>query len=145
MGYVFTEVTLKNSRDTTDVVRGINKESEIRQKTVQALVDTGAFTLVITEKLRQELGLEIKGKKEVSLANNERIICQRTEPVEIHWKDRYSTLSALVVPDRKNVLLGVFPLEEMDLIVDPVRQELTGAHGDEWVCYLCSPFSDTSL
>ena len=136
MGYVFAEVTLKNSRDTTDVVRGISKESEIRQKTVEALVDTGSFTLVITEELRRELGLEIRGRKEVSLANNEKIICQRTEPVDIHWKDRYSTLSALVVPDRPNVLLGAFPLEEMDLIVDPVRQEVTGAHGDEWVCYI---------
>jgi hypothetical protein len=28
-------------------------------------------------------------------------------------------------------LLGVIPLEFMDLIVDPVRQELVGAHGDE--------------
>jgi hypothetical protein len=29
--------------------------------------------------------------------------------------------------------LGVIPLEDMDLVVDPVKQELAGAHGDEAV------------
>jgi hypothetical protein len=28
-------------------------------------------------------------------------------------------------------VLGAIPLEDMDLIVDPKRQELIGAHGDE--------------
>jgi hypothetical protein len=32
------------------------------------------------------------------------------------------------------VLLGALPLEDMDLIVDPARQEITGAHGDEILC-----------
>jgi hypothetical protein len=32
--------------------------------------------------------------------------------------------------------LGATPLEEMDLMVDPVRQELTGAHGDEVISML---------
>jgi len=136
MGFVFTEVTLKNSRDTTAVVEGVSSEQEIRQKNVQALVDTGCYSVVITEKLRQELGLVIKGRKGVALANSERIICEQTEAVEIHWKDRYTALPALVVPDRPNVLLGALPLEAMDLIIDPVRQEVTGAHGDEWVSYI---------
>jgi hypothetical protein len=29
-----------------------------------------------------------------------------------------------------DVLLGVIPLEFMDLIVDPVAEQLVGAHGD---------------
>jgi hypothetical protein len=39
-----------------------------------------------------------------------------------------------VVPDAEEVLLGAIPLEDMDLIVYPARQELIGAHGDEVVC-----------
>jgi hypothetical protein len=34
------------------------------------------------------------------------------------------------------VLLGVYPLEEMDLMVDVVNQRLVGAHGDEWMRYV---------
>jgi hypothetical protein len=29
------------------------------------------------------------------------------------------------------VLLGAIPLEDMDLMVDPVNQRLVGVHGDE--------------
>jgi hypothetical protein len=32
------------------------------------------------------------------------------------------------------VLLGAIPLEDMDLIVNPAKGELVGAHGDEVVC-----------
>jgi hypothetical protein len=31
------------------------------------------------------------------------------------------------------VLLGAIPLEDMDLIINPSTQEITGAHGDEIV------------
>ena len=34
------------------------------------------------------------------------------------------------------ILLGALPLEDMDLIVDPTNQKLTGAHGDEILTYL---------
>ncbi|MDR1803120.1 MAG: aspartyl protease family protein [Treponema sp.] len=136
MGYTFAEVTLKNVYDVGQVVLGDIKESEVRQKDVKALVDTGSNYLVITEELRRELGLRITGKRGVSLADNTRRTCDVAGPVEIHWKDRYATQSVLVVPDSPNVLLGAWPLEEMDLIVDPVRQEVTGAHGDDWVCYM---------
>ena len=30
-------------------------------------------------------------------------------------------------------LLGVVPLEDLDLMVNPVSQELVGIHGDEWL------------
>jgi clan AA aspartic protease len=136
MGFVFEEITLRNSTDVSNATSGIINESNIRQKTVKALVDTGCYSVVITEKLCRELGLRVMGKKGASLANNERIICEQTDGVEIRWKDRYTILPALVVPDRPNVLLGALPLEAMDLIVDPVRQEVTGAHGDEWVNYI---------
>ena len=46
-------------------------------------------------------------------------------------------LPAVVVADAKKVLLGALPLEAMDLIVDPVRQTLVGAHGDEPLHVLC--------
>jgi clan AA aspartic protease len=135
MGYVFEEITLKNSRDMGNAMSGIINEQEIRQKTVQALVDTGAHWLVINEELRRELGLEIIGEKRVALADNTEIVCQRTGSIEIQYKDRFAVQSALVVPDRPNVLLGAAPLEEMDLIVDPLREEVTGRHGDKWYSF----------
>jgi clan AA aspartic protease len=133
MGFVYTEVTLKNTADVTIARHGIIKESEIRQMTVQAMVDTGCFTLVINEAMRQKLGLEVDGEDVATMANETREICKVTEPVAIHWKDRHTALPALVLASAKEVLLGALPLEGMDLIVDPSRQEVTGAHGDKAV------------
>ena len=131
MGLLYEEITLKNSTDVGNVRRGIMREEDVRQTTVKALVDTGCFTLVISEAIRQELGLELlEGERTVTLANETTEKCNFTEPVSIHWKDRHSVAQALVLPGADDVFLGAIPLEDMDLIVDPARQVLAGAHGD---------------
>ncbi|MDR0760933.1 MAG: retroviral-like aspartic protease family protein [Treponema sp.] len=134
MGTVYAEITLKNSGDIIKARDGIIPEKEVRRTFVRALVDTGAGTLVINEAVRRQLGLEIRGLRSAELADGAKQICRVTEPVEIQWKDRDTTCRALVLPDAGDVLLGAIPLEDMDLIIDPARRELTGAHGDEVVC-----------
>jgi clan AA aspartic protease len=106
---------------------------EVRQVTLQAVVDTGASMLVINEELRQKLGLTLEGKRKTHFANGMETECGITEPVRIRWKDRFCNCSAVVIPDAKQTLLGAIPLEDMDLLVDPVRQQLAGAHGDDVV------------
>jgi len=131
MGLIHTEITIKNTRDVFKAEEGLIDEREIRQATIQAMVDTGASTLVINEELRQQLGLAVRAERQVTLANETKVKCLLTEPVEIHWKDRDTFCKAYVIPEAKEVLLGAIPLEDMDLIIDPKRQEITGAHGDE--------------
>ena len=43
--------------------------------------------------------------------------------------NRRFTCDALVLPDAPDILLGAFPLEAMDLTINPQR-ELVGVHGD---------------
>ena len=130
MGAVYTEITLKNAFDVRDHERGHIKEEDIRSETVTALVDTGAMSLVITEALREKLGLSIKGEKPVVFANGQRTRCKVTEPVDIHWKNRDSSQRAVIIPGAEKILLGAIPLEDMDLMVNPVTQEVVGIHGD---------------
>jgi len=137
MGIVRTEITLKNAVDVGDADRGMIKDSEIRQTTVTAIVDTGAITLVINEEIRQKLGLKIKGKREATLADGVASDYDVTGPISVHWKDRDSVCRAYVLPNSNNVLLGAIPLEDMDLIIHPKKQELVGAHGDKIVHMLC--------
>jgi clan AA aspartic protease len=134
MGIVYSEITLKNAWDVGNVKNGIIPEKDVRAVTVNALVDTGAGTLVINEETRQKLGLTVRGVRRATLADGASAPYQVTEPVEIHWKNRDTTCPALVIPGTENILLGAIPLEDMDLIVDPQRQQLAGAHGDEVVC-----------
>jgi clan AA aspartic protease len=136
MGTVYAEITLKNVGDVTNVRRGYITAEKIRETTVRALVDTGAGTLIINEAVRQKLGLEIEGLRRSTLANDQKEICKVTEPVEVHWKERKTSCPALVIAGGGDVLLGAIPLEDMDLIVNPAKNELTGAHGDEVVCLI---------
>jgi len=135
MGTTYAEITIKNSYDAGKAREGLIEESDVRSVTVQAVVDTGAMSLVINEELQQKLGLKVMRIRSALVANGQRVTCKETEPVEISWKDRGSSLNAVVIPGAKSVLLGAIPLEDMDLMVNPVTQELVGAHGDTVECF----------
>ena len=131
MGTFKEEITLENITDWGLAERKYIGEAQIRRLTVEAMPDTGAWTLVINEDIREKLGLTIKGSTKSSLADGKTSTYPITESVKIQWKDRNTELPAIVVAGAKNVLLGALPLEAMDLIVDPVRKQLAGAHGDQ--------------
>jgi clan AA aspartic protease len=128
----FTEkITLTNAGDISAVRNGFIPEAKIRRLSVDAMVDTGAWTLVINEETRQKLGLAIRKTSRSSMANGESYASALTEAVEIQWRDRSTELSAVVLPNAKHILFGALPLEAMDLMVDPVEECLKGRHGDE--------------
>jgi clan AA aspartic protease len=133
MGLVYTDITLKNAADVSNARRGMIKEQDIHQTTVKAMVDTGCFTLVIPEAIQKELGLEIEGEDEATMANETTEKYKITEPMAIHWQNRHTATQAMVLSGVKEVLLGAIPLEGMDLIIDPARQTVTGAHGEKAV------------
>ena len=132
MGTVKTEITLKNAGDVLNAKKGIIAEGEIHAITVEAIVDTGASTLVITEDVRQRLGLGVEERQPIHFANGARETCGITEPVQVRWKDRWTACPALVIPGAKRILMGAIPLEAMDLIIHPKEQELAYAHGESW-------------
>jgi predicted aspartyl protease len=137
MGLFTEEITLENSLDRGFADHGYLEESQIRSLTVKAMPDTGSWTLVINEDMRQKLGLVIRGSTISTLADGKASSYPVTQAVKIQWKNRSTELPAVVVADAKYALLGALPLEAMDLIVDPVRGQLTGAHGDEPLHILC--------
>ena len=131
MGMVRAEITIKNYNDCSLHAQGIVKEEDVRSITVTALVDTRAASLVINEEQRQALGLGIMEERNARVADGRCVFCQVTEGVEVHWKNRWMMCPAMVIPNADTVLLGAIPLEGMDLVISPARQELVGAHGDE--------------
>jgi clan AA aspartic protease len=132
MGNVYAEITVTNKEDIIKAKNGIIAEKDVRSVTITALVDTGATTLIINDEICRQLGLGTIGTRTANLAGGGKGFCKVTESVQIQWKDRFATVDAIAFPEG-NPLLGVIPLEFMDLIVDPTRQELVGAHGDQAV------------
>jgi len=132
MGETRVDITLKNTSDEIRFKDGLISEKDIRSVEVKALVDTGAVSIVINEDICQKLGLQIEGMRFATLAGGGKVNCKITEGVRICWKDRDAICQAVVLPEGET-LLGVIPLEFMDLIVDPVAEQLVGAHGDRIV------------
>jgi len=130
MGHVNTQITLKNIFDVKDAKQGKLPEDKIRQATIDVMVDTGSTMLVINKQLFEQLGLGVIGERQITLANDTNEKCKVTDALEINWEDRSFTMPALVVDNAPDFLLGVLPLEGMDLVVDTVNQKLVGAHGD---------------
>ncbi|GHT76049.1 hypothetical protein FACS1894124_8040 [Spirochaetia bacterium] len=128
---VYTEITLKNGWDVEKAADGLIKESEVRQETVQAVVDTGAWNIVINEEIRRKLGLDVKGAETVTLADGGVCDCSIVGPLEIWWKDRWFLQDALMLPNANEILLGAIPLEALDLTVNPRLGQVVGAHGDQ--------------
>jgi clan AA aspartic protease len=131
MGEVRTEITLVNIGDQNDARRGYIPQEQVRRLTVNAVVDTGAWTLVINEETREKLGLRIEETVENTVAGGGKVSGGITEYVEIRWQDRKTSCEAVVFPGEEEVLMGAYPLEGMDLMVHPRKQEVVGAHGDK--------------
>jgi clan AA aspartic protease len=132
MGNVYAEITVTNKKDIMKAESGIIAEKDVRSQTMTVLVDTGASNLIINEEICRQLGLGTVATREANLAGGGKGFCKITETVQVQWKDRIATVDPIAFSDGKP-LLGIIPLEIMDLIVDPNRRELVGAHGDKIV------------
>ncbi len=89
-----------------------------------ALVDTGATFMCVTEEEALQLGFDINevATHVVTLADGRQIRVPRIAPIEIAFGNRSYVTEALVLGNEP--LMGVLPLEAMDLMVDPLKQQL---------------------
>jgi predicted aspartyl protease len=118
-GEVRTEITLVNYGDWRAAEGGYTPQEQVRQLTVNAVVDTGVIHLVIDEETREKLGLRVEETVEVALAGDIKVPGGMTEYVELRWKDRHFLCAALVLPGEKGVTLGRFALYGLNVTVNP--------------------------
>lgn len=124
MGLVYAEIELINGDDLAMVRRNIIGEDEVKSMRVSALVDTGSLNLAINENIQEQLQLPVVDTRKAQLADGSIIECDVVAPVEIKFKNRSTTCRAMVLPGDSEPLLGAIPLEDMDVLIHPQRQEL---------------------
>ena len=112
MGHVYAEIELSNPR-----------EKDLLPVKTNALADTGALMLCITEHIALQLKLEAESMREVSVAEKKKKKVPYVGPVRVSFGKRFCYVGALVLGDE--VLLGAVPMEDMDLVVSPSRREIT--------------------
>lgn len=91
---------------------------------VDALVDTGATFMCITEEMALQLGFDTAEVRQqlVTFADGTQHWKPKVAPVEIAFGNRTYVTEAIVLGNE--ALMGVLPLEAMDLLVDPVTRRV---------------------
>ena len=136
MGEVRVKTRLTNAGEEFLARRGRLPKSEVRHFEADALVDTGAVSLIVPSFIVQKLGLELVGKKNAELANGNIGTLDVTEPIDVHIEGRTVTLEALMTGNE--VLIGQMVLEATDMQVDCMNRRLipNPAHPDQPVLKL---------
>jgi clan AA aspartic protease len=124
MGLVYAEIELINGDDLALVRRNIIDQDEVKRMWVTALVDSGSYMLAINESIQEQLQFPVIEQRKAQLANGHIVECDVVGPVEVRFKNRQTTCRAMVLPGDSEVLLGAIPLEDMDVLIHPLRQEL---------------------
>jgi clan AA aspartic protease len=124
MGLVYAEIELINAGDLELARRYYIGEDEIKRMWVTGLVDTGSYMLCINESIQAQMQFPIMEKRIGQMANGERIECDVVSQVEVRFKNRRTICNAMILPGDSEVLIGAIPLEDMDVLIHPLRQEL---------------------
>jgi len=124
MGLTYAEIALANSSDCILARQGRSPKEDVKQVTVKALVDSGAYMLVINENVKRQLDLPVCEKRAAVLADGSTADCDIVGPVEVFFKTRATSCRAIVFPGDGEVLLGAIPIEDMDVLIDLKNNEL---------------------
>ncbi len=124
MGLVYADIELINAGDIEMARRHIIGEDEIKRMHINALVDTCSYMLCINETIQEQLQFPVVEKRKAQLANSSVLECDVVSMVELKFKNRRTICNAMVLPGDSEPLLGAIPLEDMDVLIHPLRQEL---------------------
>jgi clan AA aspartic protease len=124
MGHIHASIELINATDLELARRGQMDPDDVRKITVNAMVDTGALMMAINENIQEYLQLPIVETRRLDLANGKILECPIGAPLIVRFKNHTAHCSAVILPGDSEPLLGAIPLEEMNVIIDPQRQEL---------------------
>ena len=111
MGLIYAEIELVNPR-----------LENIQPLNTKALVDTGALHLCIPEHIALQLQLKELEKREVTTADGKQHLIPYVGPIQLKFENRSCYTGALILGN--DVLLGAVPMEDMDVLISPSKQEL---------------------
>jgi clan AA aspartic protease len=124
MGLVYADIEIINGGDLEMARRNIIGDDEIKRMPLNILVDTGSYYLCINETIQEQLDLQVKEKRKGQLADGSVVEYDVVGPIELKFKNRRCNVDAMVLPGDSEPLLGAIPMEDMDVLVHPLRQEL---------------------
>ena len=124
MGLVYANIQLVNFADETLCEDGYLQKKNVRSINVDVMADSGAIRLVINENTRKKLGLKVRSRITVTLADGSKKDLDYAGPVKVVFRDRFCITDAFVLDGDEEMLLGAVPMELMDLVIIPSKNTL---------------------
>lgn len=124
MGFIYADIELVNADDLALAKKHIIGEEEVKRMPIKMLVDTGAYNLCINETILEQLDLPFVEKRKGISANGHIEEFDIVGPVQVLFKNRKTICYALVLSGDNEPLIGSIPLEDMDVLIHPLREEL---------------------
>jgi hypothetical protein len=124
MGLTYADIELINTDDLALARKSIIGQDEIKRLHSAMLVDSGALNLCINESMQAQLQLPFIEKRVAVLANGSREEYDLVGPVVVKFKNRQTVCNAFVLQGDNEPLFGAIPMEDMDVLLHPSRQEL---------------------
>lgn len=135
MGKVIVSAKLENLEDLFDAQKGVLPTEQVRRIEVpDALVDTGAYGLMLPKSMIAALGLrQFRVREGRGLGG--RLPVPLYSAVRLTIQGRECHLDVGEIPDEFPVLVGQIPLEMLDWVVDTKGQRLIGnpEHGGDHI------------
>ncbi|MCY7293511.1 MAG: hypothetical protein LH615_15145 [Ferruginibacter sp.] len=97
---------------------------DVRRMKLNILADSGAYMMAINETIRGQLDLPVVERRKAAMANGEVEEFDVVGKIDIRFKNRKVTCNAFVLKGDSKPLLGAIPMEEMHVLIHPLRQEL---------------------
>ena len=88
------------------------------------VVDRGAYMMAINETIQAQLDLPFIEKRKSIMADGSIVEHDVVGPIHVKFANRTAICSAVVLQGDTEPLLGAIPMEEMDVIIHPRRQEM---------------------
>lgn len=124
MGLIYAEIELINADDFALARKNYIDQNDVKRITIDMIVDKSTYYLCINEEIQAQLQLSFVEKRSAYTADNRLIEMDVVGPVFVKFKNRTTSCLAMVLPGNSEPLLGAIPLEDMDVLIHPLRQEL---------------------
>jgi len=124
MGLVYADLELVSADDKALVRKGFIEKKDLKKEQVRALVDTGAYMMCINEHIQAQLDLPFVRNTEAELANGKIEAVKVVGPLIVNFENRTTSCNAIVMPGESEVLLGSIPMEDLDVVINPLKQTI---------------------
>jgi clan AA aspartic protease len=111
MGLVYADIALAN-----------DLRPDLAPVHARALVDSGAVNLCIPQEVAGQLGLKVRQRRLIELADGSTQEVDIVAPVSLTFENRFTSTTAMVIGNE--VLLGAIPMQDLDVMIDPREERL---------------------